>query len=52
MSDRPSILEDAIEALGFARQGTIAEANNIPDDRWDYRSHPGFEEYQKSSDSS
>ena len=40
MNDRPSILEDAIEALSFARQGTIAEANNIPDDRWDYRPHP------------
>lgn len=40
MSDAPSLLEDAIEALGFTRQGTIAEAANIPDDRWDYRPHP------------
>jgi uncharacterized damage-inducible protein DinB len=40
MSDRPSLLDDAIEALGFAREGTIAEAANIPDDRWSYRPHP------------
>jgi len=40
MSTPPSLLEDAIESLGFARQGTISEAANIPDDRWDYRPHP------------
>jgi uncharacterized damage-inducible protein DinB len=34
------VFEDAIEALGFTREGTIAEARNIPDDRWDYRPHP------------
>ena len=34
------LLEDAIEFFGFARQGTIAEAANIPDDRWGYRPHP------------
>jgi uncharacterized damage-inducible protein DinB len=40
MGDRPSLFEDAIEALGYSRQGTIAEAANIPDERWDYRPHP------------
>ena len=35
-----SIFEDAIEALGYFRQGTIAEAANIPDAEWDYRPHP------------
>lgn len=40
MSEGPSLFEDAIEALGFARQGTIAEAANIPDDRWNWRPHP------------
>jgi uncharacterized damage-inducible protein DinB len=34
------VCEDAIECLGFAREGTIGEARNIPDDRWDYRPHP------------
>jgi len=40
MSDHPSLFEDAIETLGFSRSDTIAEAANIPDDRWDYRPHP------------
>ena len=40
MSERTSLFEEAIEALGFSRQGTIAEAANIPDDRWNYRPHP------------
>lgn len=40
MSESVSLFEDAIEALGFARQGTIAEAANIPDERWDHRPHP------------
>ena len=35
-----TIFEDALEALTFSRQGTIAEARNIPDDRWDFRPHP------------
>lgn len=35
-----SLVEEAIEFLGFNRQGTIAEAANIPDERWDYRPHP------------
>lgn len=39
MSESASLSEEAIEMLGFARQGTIAEAENIPDDRWDYRPH-------------
>jgi uncharacterized damage-inducible protein DinB len=34
------VYEEAIEFLGFAREGTIGEARNIPDDRWDYRPHP------------
>ena len=40
MSEPLSLFEEAIEALTFSRQGTIAEAANIPDDRWDYRPHP------------
>ena len=40
MSEAASLFEDAIEALDFARQGTIGEAKNIPDDRWDFRPHP------------
>lgn len=40
MSENPSVLEGAIDMLGFSRKGTIAEAGNIPDDRWDYRPHP------------
>ena len=40
MSELASLFEDAIEVLGFSRQGTIAEAANIPDERWDYRPHP------------
>jgi uncharacterized damage-inducible protein DinB len=35
-----SLLEEAVETLDFARQGTIAEAANIPDDRWGWRPHP------------
>ncbi|MGD8872877.1 MAG: DinB family protein [Gemmatimonadota bacterium] len=35
-----SLVEEAIEFLGFNRQGTIGEAANIPDERWDYRPHP------------
>lgn len=33
MNPLPSMFEDAIETLSFSRQGTIAEAANIPDDR-------------------
>jgi uncharacterized damage-inducible protein DinB len=40
MAEARPILDDAIEALSFAREGTIAEASNIPDERWDYRPHP------------
>ena len=40
MSEPPSLFEEAIEALTFSREGTISEAANIPDDRWDYRPHP------------
>ena len=29
-----------IETLVFSREGTIAEARNVPQDRWDYRPHP------------
>ena len=38
MSDE--ILEAAIEAFGFSRQGTIGEASNIPEEHWDFRPHP------------
>ena len=34
------VLSDAIEAFGYARQGTIGEATNIPLERWDFRPHP------------
>lgn len=40
MSESSSVFEDAIESLGYTRQGTVGEATNIPDDRWDYRPHP------------
>ncbi len=41
MSDSPAtLLDEAIESFGFARQGTISEAANIPDDKWDFRPHP------------
>ncbi len=40
MDNGSSVFEDAIEALGFSREGTIAEAAGIPDERWDYRPHP------------
>ena len=40
MSGGTSIFEEAIECLDYSRKGTIAEARNIPDDRWDYRPHP------------
>ena len=40
MSEGSSVFEDAIQTLEFSRQGTIAEASNIPDDRWDFRPHP------------
>lgn len=33
------LVEEAIEFLGFNRQGTIREAVNVPDERWDYRPH-------------
>lgn len=33
------LLEDAVETLTFARQGTIREARNIPLERWDFRPH-------------
>jgi len=39
VTESASPLEEAIESLGFARHGTMAEAANIPDDRWDYRPH-------------
>jgi len=35
-----SLVEEAIEFLGFNREGTIGEAANIPDEHWDYRPHP------------
>lgn len=38
MTDR--IVSDAVDALGFARQGVIGEAANIPADQWDFRPHP------------
>ncbi len=38
MSD--GVLADAIEAIGFAREGTIGEASNIPVESWDFRPHP------------
>ena len=40
MKGETSIFQEAIEFLGFSRQGTLAEARNIPDQRWDYRPHP------------
>ncbi len=40
MSDSTTMLDEAIEFWGFSRQGTLAEVENIPDDRWDFRPHP------------
>jgi len=40
VTEPTSLFEEAIEFLGFSRQGTIAEVDNIPDDRWDFRPHP------------
>jgi len=40
MPASPSLLDEALEALTFSRQATIGEAENIPDDRWDFRPHP------------
>ncbi len=40
MSDTTTMLDEAIEFWGYSRQGTIAEVDNIPDDRWDFRPHP------------
>ncbi len=40
MPENPSLFEDAIDSLDYARNGTIAEAANIPDDRWGFRPHP------------
>ena len=37
--DASTILDDALEAWSFARGGTIAEAENVPDERWDFRPH-------------
>ena len=34
------VLADAIEGFGYARKGTIGEANNIPLESWDFRPHP------------
>ena len=38
MSD--GVLANAIEAIGFVREGTIGEASNIPVESWDFRPHP------------
>ncbi|HSH74487.1 MAG TPA: DinB family protein [Longimicrobiales bacterium] len=35
-----TLLEEAIESWGFARDGVIAEAEVIPDEAYDYRPHP------------
>lgn len=34
------LLTQALEALTFSREGTIAEAANIPAEKWDFRPHP------------
>lgn len=40
MSESTSLVDDAVDVLDFARQGTLAEARNIPGERWDFRPHP------------
>ncbi len=40
MSTPTTILEEALEAWTYAREGLIAELEGIPDARWDERPHP------------
>jgi uncharacterized damage-inducible protein DinB len=40
MNEPLSLFDEAIEALTFARQATLSEAANIPDERWDFRPDP------------
>ncbi len=34
-----TLLDEAIESWEYVRQGVLAEAEGIPDDRWDFRPH-------------
>ena len=43
--DGANILDEALQAWGFARSGTIAEADNVPDARWDFRPHEKSKTY-------
>ena len=40
MAASTSLLDEAREAWRYARQGTIREVDNLPDDRFDFRSTP------------
>lgn len=40
MTVEDALVDETIELLGFTREGTIAEAANVPDDQWEYRPHP------------
>ncbi|HSM35929.1 MAG TPA: DinB family protein [Longimicrobiales bacterium] len=39
MSRVDTLLEEALEAWGYARDGVLDEASNIPDDDYDWRPH-------------
>lgn len=41
MNDRKTILDEAIDAWEDARTGVIAEVENIPSDKFDFRPAPG-----------
>src|SRR5512132_1877126 len=41
MNDRKTILDEAIDAWEDARNGVIAEVENIPSDKFDFRPAPG-----------
>lgn len=47
MSEETSLVRDAIEFLEFARQGTIAEAANVPDESWTFRPHPNARSFEE-----
>lgn len=40
MATPTTILEEALEAWTYAREGFLAELEGIPESRWDERSHP------------
>ncbi|HZD06186.1 MAG TPA: DinB family protein, partial [Longimicrobiales bacterium] len=35
-----TLLDEALEAWEYTRQGVLAEASELPDDEWGFRPHP------------